>query len=95
MSKTTSNLAHERNAWHDRAVDAEAELKQLRENYEAMRLEWSKSVDERDDALAEVKRLRLELRDLHRDYKAAAEERTELRALLKQAHDRDRVEDRS
>lgn len=28
------------------------ELKELREKYEAMRLEWSKAVDERDAALA-------------------------------------------
>jgi FtsZ-binding cell division protein ZapB len=42
----------------DRIAGLEAEVERLREDYAAMRLEWSKSVDERDDALAEVKRLR-------------------------------------
>ena len=40
------------------ATGAMAEADALREKYEAMRLEWSKAIDQRDAALAEVARLK-------------------------------------
>lgn len=42
-------------AQRQRIAELEAELKQLREDYEAMRLEWSKSVDERDEAIERLR----------------------------------------
>jgi len=40
-----------------RVEDLQAELEELRDNYVALRLEWSKAVDERDEAIAETKRV--------------------------------------
>jgi methyl-accepting chemotaxis protein len=51
-----------RAAQRERIAELEAELKQLREDYEAMRLEWSKSVDERDEAIERLRGEALEWR---------------------------------
>jgi regulator of replication initiation timing len=48
---------------HARIAELEAKLEELREKYEAMRLEWSKAVDERDDLTVANTRLANRLRD--------------------------------
>lgn len=75
------------------ALEAEVErlvteIERLREDYKAMRLEWSKSVDERDEAIAEIKRLRVEVEAAKT---AAAMYREQGEALRGEAGIRDRA----
>jgi hypothetical protein len=94
QAKRIIELEAESESWRQlsEANGAEAgrrgdEVMRLREDYEAMRLEWSKSVDERDEALAEVKRLREELRVADEDHEQDEKVLREATDALLKAYD--------